>query len=217
MSTQTVPVRPEAIADELRDDVIEQHLPPGAAVTEAAVALRFGVTRPTARLAIERLVAEGLLVREAHRSARVPVLARDDIDDIFATRELVEAAALGRLARAGTIPAAALDAHRTLLERASTDQRIARADADFHRALVAGQPSTRLAKLHGALMGEIELCIGQVQAHHLLAASTVAEQHQGILDAVIAGDADLASRLAAAHISGARDALLDHYDATRGA
>lgn len=216
MSASTVVVRPEAIADELRDDVLEQRMPPGAAVTEAAVAQRFDVTRPTARLAIERLVAEGLLVREAHRSARVPVLTRDDIADLYATRDLVETAAIARLARAGTIPAAALDAHRALLAGAS-DERFARADADFHRALVAGQSSARLAKLHGALMGEIELCIGQVQAHHLLAASTVAEQHQGILDAVIAGDADLASRLASAHISGARDALLDHYDATRGA
>lgn len=216
MSSATV-VRPEAIADAVRDDVIEQRIAPGAPVTEAAIARRFDVTRPTARLAIERLVAEGLLEREAHRSARVPVLTRDDIADIFGTRELVESAALARLARSGTIPAAALAAHRTLLERASADERFARADADFHRALVAGQPSVRLAKLHGALMGEIELCIGQVQAHHLLAASTVAEQHQGILDAVISGDAELAARLASAHISGARDALLQHYDATRGA
>lgn len=213
----TAVVRPEAISDALRDGILDQELAPGAPVTESSVAVRFGVARPTARLAIERLVAEGLLQREAHRSARVPVLTREDLTDIYQTREIVETAAVARLARSGTIPAEALAAHRELLERAAVDQRLAAADAEFHRALVAGQPSVRLARLHDALMGEIQLSIGQVQAHHLLPAAAIAEQHQAILDAVTAGDAEGAARLTAAHIHGARDALLRHYDATRGA
>ena len=39
-------------------------------VTEAAVSVRYGVARPTAKLAIERLVADGLLTRTANRAAR---------------------------------------------------------------------------------------------------------------------------------------------------
>ena len=62
--------------------------------------------------------------------------------------------------------------------------------------------------------GEIELCIGQVQAGRLLTASEVGAQHQGILDAVTAGDADLAARLTREHITGSRDRLLAHFDTT---
>ena len=54
---------------------------------------------------------------------------------------------------------------------------------------MSGAPSTRLPRLHALLMGEIELCIGQVQAHQLMTAADVAAEHQHILDAVTAGDA----------------------------
>lgn len=205
---------PDAIVETLRARIIDQVEAPGSTITESAVALRFGVARPTARLAIERLVADGLLRREAHRAARVPELSRDDIVDLFATRALIESAALGRLASDGAIPADALAAHRTLLETARSGGSFAAADADFHRALVAGQSSPRLARMHAALMGEIELCIGQVQALHLIPVADVAAQHQGILDAVTAGDAETAAARARAHVDLTRTTLLAHYDAT---
>jgi DNA-binding GntR family transcriptional regulator len=205
---------PDAIFETLRTRIIDQSEPPGSTLTESAVALRFGVARPTAKLALERLVADGLLRREAHRAARVPELSRDDIVDLFATRRLIESAAIGALAEGGTIPADALAAHRELLGVARTRGEFAGPDAAFHRALVAGSPSPRLARMHGALMGEIELCIGQVQAHHLLDVTAVAAQHQRILDAVTKGDPTAAAALADAHIHAAGTALLAHYDQT---
>ena len=113
------------------------------------------------------------------------------------------------------MPFAALARHRELLEHVRSDDRaaLARADIDFHRELVLGQSSPRLAKMHGLLMGEIELCIGQVQSHQLIRPTDVAEQHQGILDAIAAGDAALASRLTREHILTARDRLLRKFDA----
>ncbi|MBH0117069.1 GntR family transcriptional regulator [Salinibacterium sp. NG253] len=201
-------VLPETVAQKLRADIIAQRDAPGSAITESAVALRFGVARPTARIAIDRLVADGILRREAHRAARVPELSYDDVLDLFDTRSIVETAAMGALAEAGAIPAEALAAHRALT---ATDD-FAHHDIQFHRALVAGQPSTRLTRLHELLMGEVELCIGQVQSAHLITAHEVAEQHQGILDAITAGDAASAERLTRDHILGARDRLLTHLD-----
>jgi DNA-binding GntR family transcriptional regulator len=66
--------------------------------------------------------------------------------------------------------------------------------------------------MHELLMGEIELCIGQVQAAHLLTATEVAAQHQGILDAITAGDGAKAATLTKNHIAYSRDALLAHVD-----
>lgn len=201
-------VLPETVAQKLRADIIAQRDAPGSAITESAVALRFGVARPTARIAIDRLVADGILRREAHRAARVPELSYDDALDLFDTRSIVETAAMGALAEAGAIPAEALAAHRALT---ATDD-FAHHDIQFHRALVAGQPSSRLTRLHELLMGEVELCIGQVQSAQLITAHEVAEQHQGILDAITAGDAATAERLTRDHIVGARDRLLTHLD-----
>ena len=198
-------VLPESIAERLRASILNQTDAPGSTLTESAVALRFGVARPTARIAIDRLVADGLLRREAHRAAWVPELSRDDIVDLFNNRAVIEGAAIAALE---SIPADALAAHRALLQ--SDD--IAQSDIRYHPALVAGQPSPRLARMHSLLMGEIELCIGQVQAAQLLTAAEVARQHQGILDAITAGDRDTAARLTREHIAFSRDALLHHVD-----
>ena len=204
-------ILPEAIYDELRALIIDQTFEPGATITESAIATRFDVARPTAKMAIERRVTEGLLRREKHRAARVPQLERDDIVDLFDNRAIVESAAVARLAAEGILPAEAIAANRALL--ATTDGTFAHHDIAFDRALVAGQPSSRLARMHDLLMGEIELCIGQVESHRLLGAREIAEQHQGILDAVLAGDSELAASRTKNHISGARDKLLARYDA----
>ena len=206
MTTESSAVLPGAIAEQLRARIIAQLEAPGSTITESAVAVRFGVARPTARIAIERLVADGILHREAHRAARVPELGRDDIVDLYTTRAIVEGAAAARLASGGTIPARALEAHRAL---SATDE-FAPHDIAFHRSLVEGQDSPRLAHLHSLLMGEVELCIGQVQAAHLLTTAEVAAQRQGILDAITAGDSSAAERLSREHIAVSRERLLAH-------
>ena len=202
---------PAAVADALRADVIAVRIRPGDSVTEAAVATRFGVSRPTARIAIDQLVRAGLLRREANRGARVPTLSRADIVDLYDNRALVEGAALAALARAGAVPADAVRSNRALAE-APDDASFAADDIRFHRALVAAQESPRLTRMHDSLMGEIELCIGQVDANSLWRPAEIASQHSRILQAVVAGDAERASRLVREHIVTSRDRLLDHVD-----
>ena len=213
MSAVASSPRPDAIQSALRDAIVDGREAPGSSLTESAVAMRFGVTRPTAKLALERLVADGLLRRAPHQAARVPELTADDIRDLFDNRAIVEGAAAAALAVVGAVPAATVAAQRELRAHPGN---FAHDDIAFHRALVAGQPSARLTRMHELLMGEVELCIGQVQAHRLLEAGEVAEQHQRILDAIAASDPAGAERLTRQHIGGARDALLAHLAASRG-
>ena len=205
---------PEAVYEALRESIVSIEEPPGAVFTETAIASRYGVARPTAKAALERLVAEGLLTRRAHHSAQVPELSRADIEDLYSNRAILEKEAIRHLALERVVPVTALLVHRELLEHVRSDDRaaLARADINFHRELVLAQSSPRLAKMHGLLMGEIELCIGQVQSHQLIRPRDVAMQHQGILDAVAAGDATLAGQLTREHIFNARYRLLQRYD-----
>lgn len=205
---------PEAVYEALRESILAVDDAPGSLLTETAIAVRYSVARPTAKAALERLVAEGLLRRRAHHAAQVPELSRDDIQDLYTNRAILEEAALRSLAQVAKVPETALGVHRQLLEHVRADNRsaVARADIDFHRALVLAQKSQRLARMHGLLMGEIELCIGQVQAHKLMKPKDVAEQHQGILDALGAGDEDRAGTLTREHIYTARERLLGKFD-----
>jgi DNA-binding GntR family transcriptional regulator len=206
VTAEQVSVLPETIYESLRSSIIAQGIAPGSAVTESVVAARFGVARQTAKRAIERLVAEGLLRRQTHKAARVPQLTPAEIAELYESRAIVESAAVARLEG---IPAAALSAHRALIE-AGAD--FAHQDIAFHRALVAGQCNSRLARMHALIMGEVELCIGQVQAAHLLSVDDVAEQHQGILDAILAGDHAGAAQLTCEHIAVSRDRLVAHAE-----
>jgi DNA-binding GntR family transcriptional regulator len=208
---------PDAVYEAVRESIIGVELEPGSLVTETALAIRYGVARPTAKAAIERLVADGLLRRQAHKAARVPELSRTDLEDVYATRALIEEAALSNLAAHSRIPAAAQAAHSALLAHSSSGDNaaLARDDIAFHRALVLGQDSARLARMHDLIMGEVELCIGQVQSFQLMRPSEIVDQHQQILDSVAAGDAELAGRLTREHITGARDRLLAKYDSNR--
>jgi len=215
MSTTSVStVLPDAIYASVRADILAQAIEPGSTITESAVALRFRVARPTAKMAIERLVTEGLLRREKNQAARVPVLTRNDVVDLLDARAVVECAAVARLATEGTIPAEALGAHRALQSHADGDPDVATLDIAFHRSLVTGQSSIRLQRMHTLLMGEIELCIGQVLSGRLRSPSNVSAEHQRILDAVTAGDAALAEELTRSHIAVTRARLLARFDAS---
>lgn len=206
-------MRTERIVDALRQAILAGELAPGTAVTEALVSSRFEVARPTARIAIDRLVADGLLGREPHHAARVPRLTGADVVDLFTARAAVESAALELLAGRGVVPEAASAAHRDLLAVVAADASYTAADVAFHRALVHGAPSSRLPRLHDQLMGEIELAIAQVDAHRLRPTAEIAAEHDGILDAVVAGDAARAADLVRTHILSSRDRLAAHIDA----
>ncbi len=204
---------PQAVYEALRARIVTTLEAPGTLFTETAIAEHYGVARPTAKAALERLVSEGLLTRRAHHAAQVPQLSRDDIDDLYWNRAILEDAAVRDLARASRVPTTALSIHRDLTEHARLDDRaaFARADLDFHRALVVAQASPRLARMHNLLMGEIELCIGQVQSRQLMRAEDIIGQHHAILDAIAAGDVRLSARLTREHIVNARDSLVQTF------
>ncbi|QNO38024.1 GntR family transcriptional regulator [Protaetiibacter sp. SSC-01] len=208
-------VRPDAVVASLRTAILAGTVEPGSAVTEALVSETFGVARPTARIAIDRLVSDGILEREPHHAARVKRLGRDDIADLFAARAAVESAAVELLAGTARVPADASAAHERLLGL-EADASYWAIDLAFHRALVQGAPSTRLPRLHDQLMGEIEFALAQVDAHRLRSTREVAAEHGRILDAVAAGDAALAEHLTRSHILASRDRLLAHFDMQHG-
>ena len=192
----------DALSDSLRRRLLEGELEPGTALGEVELASEYGVARPTARAAIQALVAEGLLRRERGRSARVPELTADDVRDLFYVREALELQVVSTLVEQHARPPAAEEAVRRLelLPRRAPWDEVVEADMDFHTALVAATGSPRLERMYGTLQSEIRLCMVQLRPAYDDSA-TVAAEHRELLEAIANGPKRTALRLMSEHLA----------------
>lgn len=199
----------DAIADNLRDAILDGEMRPGTALTEVDIAGRFDVARPTAKAAIEKLVADRLLERPNHKTARVRRLGPDDVRDIYRTRATIESEVLRQLALARTVPAGTREANNLIrsLDDASAFA-VVKPDMAFHTALIDGLASERTSGLYRTLASEVTLCMAQVQGHHLLDTKLIVAEHDGLLDLVAAGDGAKAAALLGIHLGRARERLV---------
>lgn len=204
----------DAVTAQLRGRILSGDIRSGTALTEAAVSQTFGVARPSAKAAIEQLVAAGLLVRIAHRSARVVEIDPDTVRDVYRTRARLESAALRDLAVTGNVPQAALDANAEILRMPpGPDPATVDPDLRFHTALIDALESERTGRMYRSVLDEVRLCMAQVQGRRLLDAAVIAAEHADILDAVAAGDGQRAASLLEAHLSSAEERLVEALDA----
>lgn len=200
----------DAVTRRLRARILAGEIAGHAALTEAKVSELFGVARPSAKAAIEQLVASGLLVRTAHRSARVVAIDPVMVRDVYRTRNRLESAALRELAAMRTVPTGASDANAEMLRMpAGPSPETVDPDLRFHTALIDGIASERTSRMYRSVLDEVRLCMAQVQGRRLLDAEVIAAQHAEILDAVGIGDGDRAAELLAAHLSSAEERLVE--------
>lgn len=87
----------EALADRLREMIIEGELPPGTRLNERALCDRLGASRTPLREAFRLLAAQHLVELQPNRGAQVVSLSDDDIRESFEVMGALEALA-GELA-----------------------------------------------------------------------------------------------------------------------
>lgn len=200
----------DAVTAQLRARILGGDIRSGAPLTEAAVSQSFGVARPSAKAAIEQLVASGLLERTAHRSARVVGIDPDTVRDVYRTRTRLESAALRELAARRAVPPAAIAANAEILAMPpGPDAATVDPDLRFHTALIDALESERTGRMYRSVLDEVRLCMAQVQGRRLLDAAAIAAQHAEILDAVAEGNGQRAAHLLDAHLSSAEERLVE--------
>jgi|tagenome__1003787_1003787.scaffolds.fasta_scaffold20943425_2 DNA-binding GntR family transcriptional regulator len=192
----------DALSSSLRTRLLDGQLAPGTAIGEVDLASEYGVARPTARAAIQALVAEGLLRREPNRSARVPQLTADDVRDLFYVREALELQVAATLVERHERPPGAEDAVRRLerLPRRAPWDEVVEADIDFHTALVEAAGSPRLERVYASLQSEIRLCMVQLKPSYD-DVTAVAAEHRELLEAIAKGPKRTALKLMSEHLA----------------
>ncbi|MBA4103691.1 MAG: GntR family transcriptional regulator, partial [Arthrobacter sp.] len=153
----------EAIAADLRSRVFSGELGSGEALTETDVASTYEVARPTAKASIEKLVAEGLLDRGTHKTARVVDLGPESVRDIYLARAYLESEVLRRLASGRTVPAGAVQANKDIAAvKSGAPLDVVEPDMRFHTSLIDAVGNTRISKMYRSLVGEVRLCMSRV-------------------------------------------------------
>lgn len=134
----------------LRSRILGGEFAPDDRVSESGIATEYSVARPTARSALDLLVLDGLLVRNAYSALRIPTISTTDIAEILAILEFSERRAVDRLFQSDADMRAIRDA----------------ASASLHQlldALVQAAESARLARIHRQCT--FELILGMRQAN----------------------------------------------------
>lgn len=171
----------DRLADELRERVLSGVLAPDAPLREESIAAEHGLSRHTVRRALERLVAERLLVSEPFRGVRVTSFADEDVIALQQLRVALESEAV-RLIRADhgdTWPSAILDPLVTAVSSFESAEHVEEAHATFHRGLVAAAGSVRITEAYRQLDAEMLLFLRQLSFHY--DASTLCREHEAYL------------------------------------
>lgn len=155
-----------------------------------------------------RCLGEGLLQRGAHKTARVLHLGPDDVRGVYRTGARVESQVLRELAASRIVPEQAVTANAEIAVLTDgAPLSVVDPDMRFHTALVDAVGSARTSRIFRTLVSEVRLCMVQVQGKHLLTTSSIAAEHQQILDAIGDGDADRAVDFLTDHLGRARERL----------
>ncbi len=200
---------------EIRSLILSGDAPPGAPLTEEQLAELCGVSRTPVREALRRLEVELYVVRNDSQRLNVADWSREDVDEMFTLRGMLEAHAAARAARRFDAAARnALGDCNAAIERAvseATPNITAFLDANraFHRIIVETAQSPRLAATLATL---VEQPVVRRTALHYgreqLAQS--AQEHRELIAAFEARDADWARGVMSAHIRRAFHAFASH-------
>lgn len=205
----------QAVTSRLRNQILDGQLHAGQQVTEMEVAQHYRVSRPTAKSAIQDLVNDRLLHREANKSAQVPCFTSEDIQDLFLARIPLEVGIVRLIVGRRQVPEGMAQAVRDISRLGGAPpSEFVEADLRFHHLMVDSLEGHRLSHMFDLLQGEIHLSM--VQSQRVLGASRVAEEHGGILQAIEEHDEALCVERMERHLKRACRDIAEHLDKRTG-
>ncbi|GGK95778.1 GntR family transcriptional regulator [Salinibacterium xinjiangense] len=187
----------------LRDDILEWRLEPGTVLGEVEQSERLGISRTPLREALARLLSDGLVAAQGGRGLVVTAVSVNDIAQLFELRQALEQQIARQAAQHGDPTvfeslAVEFRAAPGLLERsdhAAYYELVSRLDAAMDAASANSYLVTAVRSLRPHLVRLRR--ISRDNNSRLLAA---AREHLLIVEAVAAGDRELAASATHVHL-----------------
>lgn len=203
---------PAGVYEQLRERIINGEFAPGDRLTESALAETFGLSRTPVREALRRLEQDGLVERAA-RGMRVRERSPNEILEIYEVRILLEAAAARAAAERSTpLDLARLNQLHDAMSKTPTDdpQALASINRRFHELIWSSSHNATLVDVLTRLNSHLQRYRGTTLTHDNRW-QAVLREHEELIQAIRAGDADKAARIAEEHMEAARNVRLAMY------
>ena len=207
-----MPVEAQA-TDALRDSIVNGTITAGARITEIQISQQLNLSRATIRTALHQLAKEGLLNLVPYTGWTVLSLTSRDVWELYTLRSAVERLAAQLVA--GSINSSkssrlkwAFDGLAKECKRGSPG-RIAEADFALHKTIIQMADHTRLASQYALIEQQIRMYIRSSDAL-ISEISTIIDQHQPIVDSILAGDVGASGHLSEQHNLTEGKKLSDH-------
>lgn len=187
----------EAVYVRLRADLLAGRLAPGAKLKVSELTQKFDANQGAVREALARLTADGFVETEPQRGYRVKSVSAQELTDLTAVRINVESECLRRSIEAGDrawesrVVASHYQLQRLQNAPSYDEDEWSVLHAEFHEALVSGGNCSWLLQLRKTLDAQSERYMRLFGVSKLVGRDIVAE-HDRLVSAVLARDADLA-------------------------
>lgn len=193
----------EPLAERIEEKIVTGAYAPGVRLDETELAAQYGVSRTPVREALIQLASAGLIEMRPRRGAIVAEVGPHRLVEMFEVMAELEAMC-GRLAArriTQTEQQALKSAHRACQEARDGNDPDAyyRLNEQFHRTIYAASHNAFLAEqaigLHRRLRPYRRL---QLRVRNRMSASF--SEHDGIVEAILAGDGELAAERLRGHV-----------------
>lgn len=209
----------EEIFDVLHKRIISGNYAPGEWLRQEDISTQLGVSQTPVREALDSLVSSGLAERIPYRGVRVLQLTTEEIVDSYGMRLLLECTAAASTARNRNLAEIGLlyemlkkTGDLKTLNDMSAQMQINR---EFHHAIVAGSGNALLTRLYDITSHHFpdwmlyeymfrypDLLVPSLSKEH--------DEHKAIVEAIAAGNAELAVQNVFIHITNLGKELV-HY------
>lgn len=206
-----LPLR-DLVTEQIRDAILAGRYKPGERLVEERLATDLRVSRNPVREALRSLASQGLVVVTPRRGAAVAMFGAAEGREMIEVRAMLEGLNARHAARRHD-PAMIDALHRVLAEGrdkagSAGAEELVRLNARFHDLLASAGSNRILGDIMRSLRERTNLVFSPTSA------TTAAQnwsEHAAILEAVIAGDEDLAALYATRHVlkAGQRYAIAD--------
>jgi DNA-binding GntR family transcriptional regulator len=195
--------RADAAYQTLHRAIIEQALEPGTKLREDQLGAHFGISRTLVRIALARLVGEGLVERRHRRSAMVARPTLKEARDAFGMRIVLEREVI-RLVIAGWRPECGAELEGRIREeevaaRGNDPHVSIRLAGEFHAALARLTDNTLLERHLGEVVSRCSVILALYGRPH--SSECAVNEHHEILVALRRRDEAAASLLMERHLS----------------